>query len=312
MLDAAESRLHKDDYTDEELESAKKVAMPVLIAKIDCVTHHDLCMKQGIMGYPTLRLFVDGNPYGDYFGHRTVLGLTQFLAIAESTFEDRGGVMVHAEEAAKKRMGLTEEERQWAEALERTRHNVKSNWNPDDHPGCQISGVLLLDRAPSHFYIQARSPSHELAPHMTNVSHIIHHLSFGDYTTKNANVATKAHHFPTNFAQSTMPMNHNVYITDKLHEAHHHYLKLVSTNLMSYQVLQSSQLTFYKNDQVPEAKFIVDLSPIAVSYRIMSRPWYDYITSLMAIIGGTFTVVGMLESGIRTATRPRTPRRGPY
>jgi hypothetical protein len=219
--------------------------------------------------------------------------------------------MLHAEEAAKKRMDLTEEERQWAESLERTRHNVKTNWNPDDHPGCQISGVLLLDRAPSHFYIQARSPSHELAPHMTNVSHIVHHLSFFDYTAENMHEATKAH-FPTNFAQSTMPMNDNVYITDKLHEAHHHYLKLVSTNLMSYQVLQSSQLTFYKNDQVPEAKFIVDLSPIAVSYRLKSRPWYDYITSLMAIIGGTFTVVGMLESGIRTATRPKTPRRTPY
>lgn len=310
MLDAAESNLHKNDYSDEEYESAKKVQMPVLIGKVDCVNHHDLCMTQGIMGYPTLRLFINADPYGDYFGHRTVLGLTQFLAIAESTFADRGGVMVKAEEAAKKRLGLTEDERQWAEDLERSRHNTKSNWNPDDHPGCQLSGVLLLDRAPSHFYIQARSPSHELAPHMTNVSHIVHQLSFGDYSLINEEIMSDV--FPSNFKDSTMPMNDNVYITEKLHEAHHHYLKLVSTNLMSYQVLQSSQLVFYKNEQVPEAKFIIDLSPIAVKYRMKSRPWYDYITSLMAIVGGTFTVVGMLETGIRTATRPRTPRRNPY
>jgi hypothetical protein len=309
VLDAAESRLHKDDYTDADYESAKRVQMPVLIGKVDCVVHHELCMQQGIMGYPTLRLFVNSEPYGDYYGHRTVLGMTQYLAVAESSFEQGGGVMVHAEEATKRRMGLTEEERQWAESLERTRHNVKDNWNPDEHPGCQLSGVLLLDRAPSHFYIQARSPSHELAPHMTNVSHIVHELSFGDLTLTSKHALSQGNVLPSNFKHTTMPMNENVYITDELHEAHHHYLKLISTNLMSYQVLQSSQIAFYNTDQVPEAKFIVDLSPIAVTYSLKSRPLYDYITSLMAIIGGTFTVVGMLESGIRSVTRPR---RGPY
>ena len=51
-----------------------------------------------------------------------------------------------------------------------------------------------------------------------------------------------------------------------------------------------------------EAKFTYDLSPIAVSYSKKHRAWYDYFTSVMAIIGGTFTVVGMMESGIHTVT----------
>jgi len=144
---------------------------------------------------------------------------------------------------------------------------------------------------------------------MTNVSHIVHELSFGDLTLTSKLARSQCNVLPSNFKHTTMPMNENVYITDELHEAHHHYLKLISTNLMSYQVLQSSQIAFYNTDQVPEAKFIVDLSPIAVTYSLKSRPLYDYITSLMAIIGGTFTVVGMLESGIRSVTRPR---RGPY
>lgn len=49
-----------------------------------------------------------------------------------------------------------------------------------------------------------------------------------------------------------------------------------------------------------EAKFTYDLSPISVSYNLKTRHWYDYFTSVMAIIGGTFTVVGMIESGIYT------------
>mmetsp|Transcript_26941 Transcript_26941/g.37870 ORF Transcript_26941/g.37870 Transcript_26941/m.37870 type:complete len:90 (-) Transcript_26941:147-416(-) len=66
-----------------------------------------------------------------------------------------------------------------------------------------------------------------------------------------------------------------------------------------YQVLQSSELAFYRTDTVPEAKFVIDLSPIAVSYRVVKREWYDYLTSLMAIIGGTFTVLGFLDSGVK-------------
>jgi len=309
MLDAAEKRVHKDDYTDEEYQAAVHVEKPALIAKVDCVHHGDLCREQVIMGYPTLRLFVNGDVYGDYRGHRTVMGLTNFVASAEESFKERGGKMLDATEAAKIRMNVTEEERQWAEALEKTRHSTQNQWNPDDHPGCQLSGVLLLDRAPSHFYIQARSPNHDLAPAMTNVSHIVHRLTFGD---RNFFLRQKAA-VPTNFLDLLTPMNGNAYVTPTLHQAHHHYLKLVATNMRGYQILQSSQLAQYKQDMVPEAKFIVDLSPIAVSYRQNRRKWYDYLTSLMAIIGGTFTVVGMLEGGMRVATRSvGSKRRGRY
>ena len=51
-----------------------------------------------------------------------------------------------------------------------------------------------------------------------------------------------------------------------------------------------------------EAKFTYDLSPIAVSYSKKYRAWYDYFTSVMAIVGGTFTVVGMMESGIHSVS----------
>jgi Endoplasmic reticulum vesicle transporter len=48
-------------------------------------------------------------------------------------------------------------------------------------------------------------------------------------------------------------------------------------------------------------QFIFDLSPIAVSYTSESRKWYDYITSILAIIGGTFTAIGILENAIAKA-----------
>jgi hypothetical protein len=201
----------------------------------------------------------------------------------------------------------SDEEEEWEEKMRKRKRRLHNSWVDEEHPGCQMSGHLLLDRVPGNFHIQARSAHHDIVPHMTNVSHIIHSLSVGEpYAAKmiqEGNVFV-----PDDVKRKVMPMNGNTYINDDLHQSYHHYLKVITTSIdglkfgkkemLAYQVIQNSQLAYYREDVVPEAKFIFDLSPIAVSYRKTSRRWYDYLTSLMAIIGGTFTVVGMLESGI--------------
>jgi thiol-disulfide isomerase/thioredoxin len=81
MLDASHKlgNQHPDDITPEDYQAAEKV-LPVMVAKIDCVDHHDLCIQQEIRAYPTLRLFVDGEKYkdGDYRGHRNLLNMVRF------------------------------------------------------------------------------------------------------------------------------------------------------------------------------------------------------------------------------------------
>ncbi|EED94960.1 predicted protein, partial [Thalassiosira pseudonana CCMP1335] len=265
-----------------------RVQLPVMIGKIDCVDHGGLCQRMQIQAYPTLKFFVDGEEMGDYRGHRTVIEMAHFIAEMEKTHKGKGGVAQDATESE---------------------YSVLKN-----HPGCQISGFLLVDRAPGNFHIQAQSKGHDLAAHMTNVSHIINHLSFGKPFSKYF-LKDGLKNTPPGFLETTKPFDGNVYITQNEHEAHHHYLKVITTEFepekgaqnskynkkepsRAYQILQSSQLSLYRSDIVPEAKFTYDLSPIAVSYNKKYRHWYDYFTSLMAIIGGTFTVVGMLESGI--------------
>ena len=268
---------------------------------MDCVEESDLCREYDVRAYPTLRLFANGEPFdgGEYQGHRTVLDMVQYIKIAEEKLgKERKLSSESLGDALEKHLDLKSpiEEDHWAQAFKRMQKHYRDvSWNPDEHPGCQISGSLLLNRVPGHFYIQAYSPAHDLAPHMTNCSHEIHFLSF---VPTNTDRSKKFAPIPRNFYQSTTPMNGNIYMTQNLHEAYHHYIKLISTNGNSFQVLQSSQLTSYHQDSTPEAKFIIDLSPIALNYERKSVKWYDYITSLMAIIGGTFTVVGFLESGI--------------
>jgi len=142
--------------------------------KVDCVLHHDLCSSQDIRAYPTLRMFVKGEPFqgGDYAGHRTVLDMVQFLRMVEEQLGKEGKLSTDSlSSALEKHLDMSVEERHWAEAFERTRkHHQEFEWNPNDHPGCQLSGSILLNRVPGNFCIEAFSRSHDLAPHMTNVS----------------------------------------------------------------------------------------------------------------------------------------------
>ena len=297
-----------EEVDENELQIDLKLKLPVMIAKVDCVEHHDLCVTHNIMSYPTLRLFVNGEPYakGDYRGQRYLMDMIQYIRKAEEELDREGKLSLdQVADSMQKHLNVSTEERHWMEALDRIHHHHQIEWNPDEHPGCQIVGSILINRVPGNFHIEAFSPNHDLAPHMTNVSHQINSLSF--IPTKL--LEHREDILPNNFGELTRPLNGDEFITRSLHQAYHHYLKLVTTNGNAYQVLCNSQLAIYPEDDVPEAKFIIDLSPIAVRYHRVSRHWYDYITSLMAIIGGTFTVVGIFESGVRQASRRMEHRR---
>lgn len=319
---------HQHQYSDEDYAHALKVNLPVAIAKVDCVEHKKVCNHQeNIMAYPTLRLFIDGKAWGsgsDYKGHRTVMEMVDWLVHVEEEhkkiLDNQGSAgelarKLHtAHESAKEYMGVNEYENKNG-ANENYRRRTYHEWKDAEHPGCQLSGHLMLDRVPGNFHILARSKHHDLAPHQTNVSHQVNSLSIGSPYT--ARVVSEMKDLPQQVHSKMTPMNGNVYTTHNLHESYHHYLKVVSTGIpnldhsKAYQIIPSSQLAYYRNDMVPEAKFVYDLSPISVTYRSSSRRWYEYVTSLFAIIGGVFTMVGLIESTIH-ATVSKAKRRNTH
>lgn len=273
-------------------EEVQEGSVPVAVAKVNCVAEPSLCQAQRVMAFPTLRFFKQGSPVNaaDYRSDRTVEGLMEF---------------------AKRKLELESQYQQWPEA----RKAHATNWNPD-HPGCMLVGFLTVNRVPGNFHIEARSKSHNLNSAMANLSHTVNHLSFGSELSEHqASLIrrTRGVEMPTKFA----PLDAQSFVVGKDHTSYHHYLKVVSTHyklgyrgagmskMMAYQILGTHQVMPYGEGDVPEAKFMYDVSPMAVVVERKGRHFYDYVTSLLAILGGTFTIVQLLDNTLYSLFKPK-------
>ena len=69
--------------------------------------------------------------------------------------------------------------------------------------------------------------------------------------------------------------------------------------------MQESQLVFYDVQEIPEIKFLWDMSPMSVSLTKEGQPWYEYTTNLLAIIGGTYTTLGLINATLLRIFKPK-------
>jgi len=279
--------------------------MPVGVGKVDCMAQANLCRKQKVMAFPTLRWYHDKEPATpDYKMDRTLDAL--------STFAER---KLQMDERFKEWQVRAKSEGTAEDEVERKRKLYRQH--RPDHPACMASGFLMVNRVPGNFHIEANSKSHNLNAAMTNLSHTVNHLSFGEPLDKhNRKFRRIVKQVPEEHKQFS-PMDDSNWVTKSYHQAFHHYIKVVSTHLnmgksksddtslMAYQFLEQSQIVFYDESAVPEARFSYDLSPMSVVVEKRARKWYDYLTSLCAIIGGTFTTLGLIDATLYRVFKPK-------
>lgn len=275
--------------------------MPVGIGKVDCMAEADLCRSVKVLAFPTLRWYHSGEAaQPDYKMDRTVDSLLSF---------------------AKRKLEMDEQFKNWADkqqgGADESEVERKRKLYQQQRPtynACQVSGQLMVNRVPGNFHIEASSKNHNLNAAMTNLSHIVHHLSFGERLTNSRSQQRILKQVPEEHKQLN-PLDDKEFHTKDFHQAFHHYIKVVSTHLnmgssksrklMTYQFLEQSQIVFYDELNVPEARFSYDLSPMSVVVEREGRKWYDYLTSLCAIIGGTFTTLGLIDAVLYKILKPK-------
>jgi hypothetical protein len=180
---------------------------------------------------------------------------------------------------------------QWSKRIEEQRHE-----------GCEVYGHLLVNKvagnfhfAPGKSYTQASMHIHDTLAFSRsgsfNLTHEIVRLSFGDEYPGQANPLDGVEKRPPETAMFQYFIKIVPTVYESLAGA------AIATNQFSvtehYRPLASGQ-----SHGLPGVFFMYDLSPIMIRLRERKRSLASFLTGVCAIVGGVFTVAGLVDSFI--------------
>ena len=270
-------------------------AKTVRIAKVDCTddSSHAVCHKHHINAFPSILVYRDGktHTHEHYHGDRTADAFLEFIKGLRSN-----GMAGSSDEAR--------------------RLQFEKEVNGDHHhevrgpKGCLLTGYVMVKRVPGNLKFTAHSTQHSFDTSKVNTSHIIHHFFFGDtFQMQRALEAIETGVLPMEEYNTMIRLSDTVYYSTENDMTQEHYVKVVDTQynvgskpLNTYKYTVNSH-DYKDENSIPAAKFSYDLSPMAVVVNEHHIPFYHFLTSICAIIGGVFTVVGLIDSILHHSMR---------
>eukprot|EP00485_Elphidium_margaritaceum_P023188 CAMPEP_0202711496 /NCGR_PEP_ID=MMETSP1385-20130828/23295_1 /ASSEMBLY_ACC=CAM_ASM_000861 /TAXON_ID=933848 /ORGANISM="Elphidium margaritaceum" /LENGTH=477 /DNA_ID=CAMNT_0049371243 /DNA_START=70 /DNA_END=1503 /DNA_ORIENTATION=- len=239
------------------------------LLRINCVSFQELCARVGIRAYPTVRMYKRDGTFAVYRGERKLEPILEFFQqfISSEVIQAEAEITAH--------------------------HSTLEE-------GCRVHGELKVRRVPGYFLLEADSSLDSLEPSMTNVSHRVNHLWFLDDREALKNyVKNTARHVTKDVLRNVQPLKGQEFSLYKAHKAPQHYLNVIPTmfdeRVLVYQASVQSHIVDVKVTDVPQARFSYHFSPLTIQISTKGRPFYDFLTSVFAIIGGTYTFVSLVN-----------------
>ncbi|XP_042028810.1 protein disulfide isomerase-like 5-4 isoform X1 [Salvia splendens] len=271
----------------------------ILMGKVDCTEAADLCKRNHIQGYPSIRIFRKGTDVREDHGHHE----------HESYYGDRDtDSLVKMVEDIVAPISL---QSQGASNNIATEIKDDAKRPAPSAGGCRIEGFVRVKKVPGNLIISAHSVSHSFEASQMNMSHVISQFSFGKKITPR--VMSDFKRLLPHFGGSHDRLNGLSYITNpsdsNANVTIEHYLQLVKIEVMtkSYRLVEEYEYTAHSSlihsPQVPVAKFHFEPSPMQVLITENTKSFSHFITNVCAIIGGVFTVAGILDSVLRNTIR---------
>jgi len=245
----------------------------VKFLRMNCVDFQETCQQAQIAAFPSVRLYKRDGTFEAFSQKRTIDNIITFLQTSV-----------------------------------RNSHMIAAQHHSMFNEGCQVQGTLQVARVPGHFHLQAEAFGNvNVNPSITNVSHRVNHLSFGD---REARKWAERQKIPREMVGHINPLDGQSFIVTRFHEAPQHYLKVVSTHVQGkgsvfYQMTHTDRvrkLSKSRKDHAPQARFTYDFSPMSVVVKAKSKRWYEFLTSLFAILGGTYTIVELCSGAVDTVS----------
>ncbi|KAE8732171.1 Protein disulfide isomerase-like 5-4 [Hibiscus syriacus] len=173
--------------------------------------------------------------------------------------------------------------------------------------GCRIEGYVRVNKVPGNLIISARSRIHSFDSSKMNMSHVISHLSFGK--TISPWLLSDAKRLMPHLGRSHDRLNGQSFINHRELDENfivEHYLQIVKTEVVTrkssrqHKLIQEYEYTAHsslsQSIYIPVVKFHFKLSPMQVLITEDPKSFSHFLTNVCAIIGGVFTVAGILDS----------------
>mmetsp|Transcript_26003 Transcript_26003/g.61330 ORF Transcript_26003/g.61330 Transcript_26003/m.61330 type:complete len:463 (-) Transcript_26003:51-1439(-) len=257
----------------------------VTMAKVDCTAPnaHAVCHNNHVNAFPSIRIYRGGSDqkvtghgheHNAYYGDRTPEALSAHI---EKLLEaDKLNVV--------KQLPAPVADRDGEMAA---------------GEGCLVSGYVRVARVPGNLHISSHHAGFSFNFATMNVSHIVHHFSFGEDLSE-ADTAR----LPEEARTKMGLLDRRTFLSKADNTTHEHYLKVV---LNTFQFLRGEELNTYEftansnkitGPDMPMARFSYDLSPMQVVLTEQRMGFSHFLTQLCAIVGGVFTVAGIIDSMI--------------
>ncbi|CAG8559207.1 6375_t:CDS:2 [Acaulospora morrowiae] len=198
---------------------------------------------------------------------------------------------------------------------------VKEGWSKkaseQAKEGCNVAGSVMVNKvagnfhlAPGKSYQQNNFHVHDIQPFLSDgtnhdFTHIIHHLSFGPMVEGVANPLDGV-------SQAVSSGLHMYTYFVKVVSTQFHFLNETSIYTNQYSVTQFGRdLTGKDNHDghshnqggLPGVFFNYEISPMLIINREESKSLTHFLTGVCAIVGGIFTVAGILDGFIYNAEK---------
>lgn len=165
--------------------------------------------------------------------------------------------------------------------------------------GCRMESHFLINKVPGNFHVSTHSA--ETQPDNPDMTHIIHKVRFGMDLQEGKDVSgsfNPMEGLDKTKSQAIATHDYIVKIVPSVYEDSRGNFRYPYQYTFSYRdVVQYG----HGGRMMPAIWFRYDLSPITVRYKEKRKPFYTFLTTVCAIVGGTFTVAGILDSCIFTA-----------
>ena len=176
------------------------------------------------------------------------------------------------------------------------------------HEGCMIFGYIDVSRAPGTLHIAPHSARHSFDFSAVNTSHFIDHLSFG--LELNSRERSR---LPPGVTAQLASLDGASFTSLLAHETKEHHVNIMPTSyargrgggggerIETYQFTATSHGR--TRDTLPSLVVSYDVSPIHAEIIEEAEPLSSFLVSLCAIVGGAFSVFGIVDGLIFSGTK---------